>query len=759
MVSMRLIVACRLVLGLGLLAGAFCAGAQEELVPPVPGQFEPAAPPPEGGEPVFPPGLKPVNDARPRGGAVQTQPVYLDFEGVELSQIIKSIGAMTGKNFLFDPQLGTIPVTLISHAPIEPDMLLPALQAVLVTHGFTLRETLDGELLKVRPLVEGTEKVDISIGVEEMPEGFEEFSTHIVPIRYALAEELAQLLPRLGSKDCRVDAYGPTNTLILSDNAHGVRNMLRFITEIDVAGSEVVMEVFQIENASATTLAEQIQSVLLGAEGQAAQAPRGVPRAPVRPAVRPPVPGQAQQTIIGSEEPVLEIVPDERLNLLVVRASESLMKDVRELVEKLDRQPDVEANNLHVYPLQNADAEVVTEKLNAIVGTTPRQGSQEGAKGGPSPEVQPFEKKVMVESFDATNSLLIVASPQDYKVIENLIAQLDVPQRQVHVQAVIMEVVIQDRFELAVESTSLSANDGFALNNVVQLANIFSSGPVGLLGTSDSVLTTGVLDGTVEIPIYDDAGAVTVQTFPKVPVLLTALDSLTDLDVLSRPMLTTVDNEEANIVIGEDLPITTGSRSSLDQTAVGSSVFNQIERREVGIKMMVKPQISEGDNVFLELEVEVSQAKQSDVGADPNLVGPTLQLSKVTTPVVVRDGATGIVGGLISESTDHSRRQTPYAGDLPVLGWLFRRKTDRRVKRNLVVLVTPHVIKEGMDADRITRHRIDEFKQANLDVFFEQGYIKKLKKRHYLRTKHRPSAAEIDRYDQGIGFDRGDVER
>ncbi len=716
-----------------------------------------------GTTPAAPGAAAEPNPYRPKEGAAATEPVSIDYEGVELQEIVKAIGAATGRNFLLDPQIGAIPVTLISHAPVPANMLLDVLQAVLVTHGFTMRDTLDGKLIKIRPIDEEGENAPLVVGSTESTARYDDFVTHIVPVRYASAEELARLLPRLGSRTATVDAYGPTNTLILSDNARGIENMLTFLAEIDVPGSEVVMETFTLDYARAEVVAEQIREVLMGDEGVAGDRAAAVARArapqPVRPTVRTPVSAQAQQTIIGSEEPVLQIVAVDRLNMLIVRANESLMQQVRSLVDRLDVQTPIEANNLHVYPLLNADAESVAEKLNAVIGLTPRAASDQGGGDAQAAitEVQPFEKKVLVEAYPETKSLLVVAAPQDYEVIKELIAQLDVARRQVHIEALIMEVNIQDRYQLGVELSSLSAEDGFALNNVISLANIMANGPLAGVGGSDSpVLTTGVLDGVVYLPVAGEDGALTLQAFPKIPLLLTALDSITDLDVLSQPLLTTVDNEEGKVTIGQEVPVTTGTQSSLNQSASNSSVYSRIERKDVGIKMTVQPQISEGDNIFLELEVEVSQPIQSSVGADPNIVGPTFSKSNIQTPLIVRDGSTAVVGGLISESIDRSTRQTPYFGDVPVVGWLFRRKNDQRSKRNLVVLVTPHVIKEGVDTDRITDYRLDEFGEANADVVFEQGFVERIRRRHETRTQHHPSGSRVERLRTNE-FDRGEL--
>ena len=709
------------------------------------------------------PGLPAGPENRPLDGEMATEPVDIYFDGVELREIVKAIGAMTGRNFLFDPQIGNIPVTLVAHTPIQPRMLLPLLQSVLTTYGFSMRETLeDGALIKIGPISDDWEKHEIITDSDVFPEGYDEFSTHIVQVRYGSAEELTSLVRGLGSQEARVDAYGPANMLIIRDNAHGVRNMLKFLDAIDVPGSEIVTEIFSLEYARAEVLAAQLEQVLLGGVDRTRpQQARAVPQ-PGRPPVRPAVRGDDPETIISAEEPVVQIVPDERLNTLIVRASEAMMREIRTLIDRLDSPTPYDANNMHVYELQNANAEVMKSTLTAIIGGAPRAGGEGGGGGGVNPatgEIQPFERRVVVENFDATNSLLILASPQDYKVISTLIEQLDIPQRQVHVEAIIMEVIIQDRFELSVEMASLTGHDGFAVNNIVQLANVLSGGPLFQTGADAPVLTTGVLDGTIDIPVTGPNGQMTVQTVPKVPLLLTALDSVTDLDVLSQPFLPTVDNEEASIIIGDEVPVTTGTRAGLDQVGADRAIFSSIDRRDVGIKMTVTPQISQGDYVAMNLDVEVSSVKQSPAGADPNIVGPTFSKSQVTNRIVVRDGATGVVGGLISETTDRSRRQTPILGDLPVLGWMFRRTSNQRAKRNLVVLVTPHVIRDGRDADRLMRHRIDEFSAANLDAIFEQGFIRKTERRHYKRTRHRPSEAHLETLHQEGRFERGDMER
>ena len=692
------------------------------------------------------------------------QPLFLDYQDTELADVVKAIGALTGKNFDIDPTLAQNKVTIVSNGEVPKAMAYEVLEAIVASKGGHMVEDVDGHLVKIVPAGKNMEQSPVIAEATEAPEGYDRFLTYIVGVQHADVEDVAGIMTSLGSEFSRVDAYAVTNTLIITDTADGVRNMLKFLEKVDVPGFDAEVEIFGLEYARAEVLATQILDVLGWEEGdtQASSRAQQIRQAAAASRTRRAVPTQKTPAIVGKREETLRIVPDERLNALVVVATEGMMEQVRALVEELDTEPRVESNNMHVYHLLNADAAELSEALAGFVeGATPRQSGQGGQGGGQTGDVQPFEKTVKITSYEQTNTLLILASPEDYKLVQAVIAQLDVPQRQVHVEAIIAKVTINDNFVLSVETAGLTANDAFTLNNITQLANVLNGNILGSDGPAQSsVLAFGVLDGTTEIPVSDGSGGIVVQTVPNVPLLLTALDHLTALDVLSRPSLTTVDNEEASILIGQDVPFVSGSQSSLNQTSTNSSIYNSIDREDVGIKMTVTPQISEGDYVLLELGVEVSaQASASTTVGDPNLLGPTLDKTEIQDKVVIRNGSTGLVGGLISESMDRSRRHTPYAGDLPLLGWLFGRRSTTRRKENLIVLVTPNIIKSGTDIDRLTEFKTDEVHRANADVMFEHGFIKKLKKKHYLRKNHRPGQMFLEEFQgEDEGFDRGEAE-
>lgn len=711
-------------------------------------------------------------------GQTVDEPLWMQYNDVPLINVIEQISNQTGKNYEVDPAVGQEKVTVISHEPVTPDMVDEILEALLSSKGIRMVETLEGQLYKIfrAPGQQGnvnTDKIPLFIGPDDLPDGYDTVSTHVRQIKHASSEDLKTILEQMGSASNRIDVYAPTNTLIITDTADGIRKIFRLIETLDIPGYDTVLDIFQLNYQNATDLSTMLQEVLMGGDQDPAGA-QGRPT-PARPTpvrtIRPNVPGQPQGVTVGSLEETLRMVPDERLNLLIVVASEHLMERVRDLIDKLDTPTPFEQNTMHYVPLLNADAEAVAEALNAITGTPRAGGGGGGGRGGggggqQTAEVQPFEKEVVIEQYEQTNSLLIVAAPQDYKLLQEIIAQLDVPQRQVMIESRILQVTLNDNLSLSVEATALTGNDAFALSNVVELANLLANGPLAVAGLG---LTSGIIDGTTEITvptgIDPDTGQPTglaLQTIPNVPLLLRALETLSDIDVLSLPSLTTVDNEEASIVVGQEIPVVSTLSDVNDRT--GFNARARVERVDVGVKMTVTPQINEGDYVSIESQIEVSEVVDSGVGIDPNQIGATFDKSEVSNKIVIPDGSTGVIGGLISANRNRSTNQVPLLGDIPILGFFFRSKGIVRRKRNLVVLLTPHIVKEGQDLARITDYKLREFDDKNIDALFERGFIKKQRMKYRGRVKERPTDDYLDAHiRQGEklpadAYGRGDIE-
>ena len=750
-----------------------------------------------------------ANAGDEKNGEKATGKGNFDFNGADILTVVGSIAELTGRNFDVDPSVGNIQVTLITHDEIPAEMAYQVLESVLASRGFRMVESLDGNLIKIMPDpgARRSEKVPLYKGMEGPPEGFDGLGTHVVPIKYANPEELREILQQLGSEQARIDAYLPTNTLIITDTADGIRRIFDFLKEADVAGSDTGMEIFTLEYTRAEILAEQLQQVLLdqGQPGQPAQ-PGRPQRAPEANNVRRPtrpIPGGADSQVVGSNTEVLRTVADERLNSLIVLATPGMMEKTRDLVKRLDTPTPYESNNLHVYELLNADAEMVEQAIQPLIGSAPRSTGGGGGAGGAAAaaggggagggggggaaagNVQPFEREVQVTRYDQTNSLLIVASPQDYKVLEAFIARLDVPQRQVNVLATVMDVTITDDYQVGVDAAGITGNDGFGLTSTSKLQQIAAAASgIATGGNADPLTGAAALAGAVlglgsggglSAGIFDDIevdlpGGGTAKV-PFVPVLFQAIETVTDLEVLSLPNVTTVDNEEASVTVGQEVPFVTNQRRNTDtgtdnnNNNLNFNNFNSIRREDVGVKLTVTPQISEGDNVLLEINLEISEvAPANQQIGDVNLLGPTTNKSLVENKVLVKDGSTAVLAGLLRDTASRSKTQAPVLGDVPILGLLFRGRGTNQRKQNLVALVTPNILKESVDLERVTHFTVDEYQRANLEHFFEQGFFEKVKKKRDQRKNHRPAIEHGDKLlGEGMALDeaygRGDIKR
>ncbi|HOK08426.1 MAG TPA: type II secretion system secretin GspD [Candidatus Hydrogenedens sp.] len=747
-----------------------------------------------------------ATETGPKTGETPSEPISFDFHDAPLYDVITAIARLTGKNFDVDPNIGATTVTVITHDKIPPEMAYQVLESILSSRGFSMVETLDGKLIKIiaTPDAVQSDKTPLIKGTEKLAEGYDKFATHIITLKYADVSEVSTALQVLGSKSCRISAYAPTNTLIITDTADGLRRIFSFLTEIDVSGNETEMEIFMLEYTRAEALAQQIEQVLSETKTTGTAGRPVMPSAP-QPIVRPPtrsVPGAPSMQIIGSRQEVLRMVPDTRLNALIVVATEGMMEKVRDLIKRLDCPTPYEANNLHIYELLNADAEKVEQALQPLIGgsgsvrrsttggATPGGSAVPGAGGGAvsamstgAPgEVQPFEQRVQITRYDQTNSLLIVASPQDYKVLEAFIARLDVPQRQVLVDAVVMDVKLNNDYGVKVDAASVSGNSGFGVtgtSNILKVVNSLQPAAEAankITNPSRLNMMLGVLNlgsgGGLTTGIYDDIVIPISSTqrlrIPFVPLLLQAIETVSDLEVLSQPSLVTVDNEEASIVVGQEVPFIT-STASPQRSAQGEPIYNtwggytRVERHEVGIKLTVTPQISEGDNVLMKIEIEVSAvAGGSQAVGDVNILGPTTNKSLFKNQVLVKDGSTAVLAGLIRDTADRTRTQVPIAGDIPLLGFLFRNKSVTREKRNMVVLVTPHIVKESSDMERITQYKVTEYQDVNVQELFKAGFFKKIKTKANMRKNYRPT---LDRTEALTGqveqetFNRGTIYR
>lgn len=718
-------------------------------------------------------------------GAEPTEPLFFDFTDQPLYEIVKFVSKFTPRTYIIDEAVSNRNVTVLSHSEIPPELAFEVLESILAVQGFSITEVIPDHLYNITPTTTAIQSANLPFikGSENIPGSYDTLETHIVAVHHAMAADVQAALLILGSSNVSINTYVPTNTLIITDTVDGLHRIFAFLEEVDIPGFNTMTEIFTLEYTRAEVVGDQLMAVLT--EGgtpptSAAVRRTATPSRPTRPTSRN-VPGAPQAQVIGSREEVLRTVADERLNALIVVASEGMMLRVRDLLKRLDVPTPPEADNLHIYSLLNADAEQIEAALQPLTATTPRRQGGQGGGQAQGANIQPFEQEVQVTRHDPTNSLIIVASPQDYKVLSAFIARLDVPQRQVFVEAMVMDVTISDNYSLSVDLAGLTSDDYFGvtstatlsqLTNVAALAQgIATGGSTGGLIAAQTTFAQGILDlgagGGFTGGIFDDFDfEINGQTFsvPFVPVALQALEALTDVEILSQPSLITVDNEESSILVGQEVPfITNTSRPSSNAQGqiFNQSGYTRINREDVGVQLTVTPQISEGDYVFLDLEVEISDvASASTAIGDPNIVGPTTNKTNLKNKVTVKDGSTAVIAGLIRDISDRAHKQTPILGDLPILGFLFKGKASGQTKRNMVILVTPHIVKENVDLDRVTQYKLDEYLDANVLQFLEQGFFKKVRNKKKHRKSHRPTARRAKMAASGEArFGRGDIKR
>jgi general secretion pathway protein D len=665
----------------------------------------------------------------PAGGAeVGNGEVQLDFNDVELSVVIDTIARLTGKNFIYDDRVRGR-VTIVSPTRITVEEAYAVFESVLQVKGFTTVEA-PGGAIKVIPLREAKESNVETVRGEAATPATDRFITRLIPLRYIDAEAIAETLKPLVSKDASLVAYAPTNTVILTDAATNISRILSIVRSIDVETFKEELSVIELRHADAATMAQQL-SEIFGAEIADAAA-GGVARLPTR-ARRPTQAGvqPAGSAEIASKGQV-RIITDERTNSLIVLASRTRTAEIRDVVRRLDVQVPG-GGRIHVYYLKYADAEELANTISALLSGQPAapttggltggigsaqtqlSSSQAGAAQALRSSISELAGGVTVTADPPTNALLIQASQEGFKTLAQVIAQLDIPRPSVLVEALIMEVDVTDSIDL-----------GFS-----GLVRITSAGNQYVIGSlTDTVLdseegdtTGGVLDNLVDALGDNPAsfiGAGAVETGSTlIQGLIRASATVNGTNILSAPHILTLDNEEAEIKVGDNIPIISSRVQSAagietdvdDDTSSSLATSQNIERQDIGITLRVTPQISEGDTLRLEIFQEVTAVNEGLTGITGSAqeVGVALSNRKIENVVTVSDEETVVIGGLIDELQQDQEAKVPWLGDVPILGWLFKSTQDSIQKRNLLVFLTPHIIRNKAQHAQQTIRKREEF--------------------------------------------------
>lgn len=615
--------------------------------------------------------------------AQDSRQITMNFKDAELEAVVQFISELTGENFIIDDKIKG-KVTVISPAKLTTDEAYEVFQAILNVKGFTIVPA--GRVNKI-VLTRDAKQSNIET-VREPAEPGDRYVTRILPLQFVDAEAIASTLAPLVGKDASVVAYAATNTLILTDSYSNITRLVDIISSLDVETVDTVLEILRLEYASAEVMAKNISQIVTE-KGRTARR---------RPATR----GQANVQV-QAENVAVKIIADSRTNALVVISDPATMEEVKTMVAALDVEIPSGSGKINVYYLKYADAENVASVLTAIsqsAGTKTRPGQPPATKAPAAQAAVPveFEEPVQITADKATNSLVIIASPQDYEILSGVIEKLDVRRPQVLVEALIVEMSYEKSLELGVEwrttDNPASGNlSGFANQTFGGgLNNVATAGPLAAPGG----LSLGLVKGTI------DFGGV---TFLNIGALINALQGTGDVNVLSTPSLLTTDNEESEIVVSDNIPFKTSEK--FDSNGNPISTF---EYRDVGLTLRFTPQINEDDFVKLKLYQEISQVLSTATGGSTNAPSTTRRTAQTT--VVAQSGSTIVIGGLIKDDTQTTTSSVPCLGDLPLVGYLFRSTTDKSSKTNLLLFLTPHIIKDTEDIDSLSRKRRKRFEQG-----------------------------------------------
>jgi general secretion pathway protein D len=606
--------------------------------------------------------------------------VTLNFANADIESVATAVGQMTKRNFVLDPRVkGT--VNIVSSRPVPLSAVYDIFLSALRLQGFAAIE--GGGVVRILP--EADAKLHVRGMAPASPGSADRLLTQVYTLKYESASQLLPVLRPIISPNNTIAVYAANNSLVITDYAHNLERIGRIIDAIDrPGGGEPV--VLPLRYAAAGDLVETLNRILN--EG-------------------PALPGGAPAQALDARTRV-SVAADSRTNSVIVRSDNpARIERVRTMVEQLDV-PTGASGNIHVVYLKNAEAARVAQTLRAILsGEAPLAMTQAAQQPLPTPASMPGVAQAaslaaptgggMVQADPASNAVIISAPDAIFANLKAVIEKLDVRRAQVYVEALVVEVTADKAAEFGIQWQSirdLSTSEtrpiggtnfgvpGSGTNIIDAAGNLASLGPG---------LNIGLVRGQVTIP--------GVGTVTNLSALARALESDVKANILSTPNLLTLDNEEAKIVVGQNVPFITGqyAQTGLVTTA---SPFQTIERRDVGLTLRIRPQISEGGTVRLQIYQEVSSVQDR-----LNPAGIITNKRSIESTVLVDDGQIVALGGLVQDGTDTSVEKVPVLGDIPLLGLLFRYETRRQTKTNLMVFLRPVVLRDSGGAAPITGER------------------------------------------------------
>jgi general secretion pathway protein D len=597
-----------------------------------------------------------ATDSGAQSGAAKNseQFVSIDFNNVDINVFIKFMSELTGTNFVVDQRVKG-KVTIISPSKISLAEAYKVFESVLEVHGFTTVKS--GEVVKIIPSPDARSKSIETKLREEASAPEDKVVTQLIPLRFAEPVEIKRLFTPMVSKSSVILAYSPTNTLIITDVYSNIRRLMKILKEIDITGIGQQISVIPLEYAEASKLVNLLSTVF-----------------------KPP-----RKKGKGAEEPEITMVADERTNTIVLLASEIDSQRIKKLIDLVDRETPRGKGKIQVYYCKHATAEELAKVLQDLP-------TEQQAGGAPKAKAAPVVAgKVRISADKATNSLIIMADKEDYLVLEDVIKKLDIPRSMVYIESLIMEVDMSKSLNIGIDWSA------FGQTTIDNKQTLFGGGfRNGFVQPSELLqggLTVGLLTEPVNIAGIDVSN---------ISAIINTVKTDDDFRILSTPQILTTDNEEARITVGENRPYQT--RATTD---VSGGTFESFEYRDVGKILKITPHVTEDRLVRMQISLEVTAIDQKATATTSSTLPVTLKRT-VDTTVIVRDQQTVVIGGLIDDNTTKSENKVPVLGDVPLLGWLFKKSTSEDTKTNLYVFLTPRVIKNPAEASGILQQKQEQ---------------------------------------------------
>lgn len=593
--------------------------------------------------------------------------ISVNFEQVDIRTVIKTIGDITGINFVVDDNVsGT--VTLMSPTKIRLGELYGYLESILEVQGYAAVPA--ENLVKIVPRADAAKRnlqVRVGSNPAEIPKS-DSIITQIIPLSYADATEVSQIVQPLLATESQMAIYSRTNSIVITDTSSNIHHIATIIQKLDVTGSQEQVTVFGLEYASTQVLSEQITRIMEKHKSASSQA------------------GRSRNT--PQIETGIKILPDIRTNSLIVVANAQDTETIDGLISQLDIQRPVGTNNVHVVYLKNGQAVDVAKSLTAALSNLKIGGALEATQ------------QVNVTADEGTNALIISASAQDYEVLAEIIDKLDIFREQVFVEMLIMEISEDSLRKIGVDWAALD-------QSVDGSARVFGATNFG----PRVDFASGTLEG-LAVGLWRGSGAGV-----RIGSMLHALEKQSGVNILSTPHILTSNNTKAKIIVGESRAFVKESRITEGADPLTPTVIRTYEYKDVGITMEITPHISKGG--FIRLDIKSEFTKLIEDATSLAVDTPTTAKREAETVVSMKSGSTVVIGGLIRDDKITIEKKVPLLSDIPLIGGLFKYQKDQLQKTNLLFFITPHIAVSQEDLEQITRDKKKEIGLALED--FEQN--------------------------------------